>query len=367
MSARAAATVPAVNIDILLEDEDDFILQHRFDTAAQVTSAEILCSPFSIASLTDEQRSRIHDFYSEFCLHFVSIICPQIGWPKLEEMLRDDKALERAVIFNSNIGLDSYFMERDAVPGMASHKDAVFELYKPTRAVTWFEHHNIEPMDWRPKSNMREERPKHPFQFSTIKHREIKVVSLIQVTLWNQAGWKGLGFQTCEGEIPLLMFAFTHAAVGNKIFENIAKNIGDKDPNNSLRIVLILGISRQNPAHYRVVVTSNIDRSDDGSSRFQTALSRIHTMTPSSSVNVDRFLKDYEVHKKSHVATVNAEGKLVSHLLTSGVIVMHAWEIDENDQEISAIRPDDDVLIPVGMENPPISRALARIRSFKAR
>ncbi|QTT87534.1 hypothetical protein [Pseudomonas chlororaphis] len=367
MSDHTAATVPAVNIDISLEDEDNFILQHRFDTAAQVTSAEIRCSPFSIADLTDEQRSSIQQFYSEFCLHFVSVICPQIGWSKLEEMLRDDKALERAVIFNCNIGLDSYFMGHGAVPGIASHQDASLELHKPTRRVTWFEFHNIEPMDWLPKSNMREERPKHPFQFSTMKHREIKVVSLIQASLWDQAGWKGLGFQTCEGEIPLLMFGFEHAAVGTKIFENIAKTIGEKDPNNTLRIALIRGISRQNPAHYRVAVTSNIDRSDDGISQVQTALSRIHTMTPSSTVNIDSFLKDYYLHKKCHVATVNAEGKLVNHLLTSGVVVMHAWEIDENDQEISAIKPDDDILIPVGMENPPISRALAKIRSFEAR
>lgn len=367
MSDHAAATVPAVNIDISLEDEDDFILQHRFDTAAQVTSAEILCSPFSVANLTDEQRSSIQQFYSEFCLHFVSIICPQISWSKLEEMLRDDKALERAVIFNCNMGLDSYFMGHGAVPGIASHQDASLELHKPTRRVTWFEYHNIEPTDWRPKSNVREERPKHPFQFSTMKHRELKVVSLIQASLWDQAGWKGLGFQTCEGEIPLLMFGFEHATVGTKIFENIAKTVGDKDPNNTLRIALIRGISRQNPAHYRVAVTSNIDRSDDGISKVQTALSRIHTMTPSSSVNIDRFLKDYELHKKCHVATVNSEGKLVNHLLTSGVVVMHAWEIDENDQEISAIKPDDDILIPVGMENPPISRALAKIRSFEAR
>ncbi|RMR67754.1 hypothetical protein [Pseudomonas savastanoi] len=90
-------------------------------------------------------------------------------------------------------------------------------------------------------------------------------------------------------------------------------------------------------------------------------------MTPSSSGNIERFLKDYEVHKKCHVATVNAKGKLVSHLITSGVVVMHAWEIDENDQEISAIQPDDDVFIPISMENPPISRALAKIRSFEGR
>ena len=367
MVDHIASTLPAVNIDILLEDEDDFILRHNFDTAAQVTSAEILCSPFSIGNLTDEQRDAIKQFYSEFCLQFVSIICPQIGRSKFEEMLRDDKALERAVVFNCNIGLDGYFLGRDAVPGIRSHQDSTCELHEPTRRVTWFEHHNIEPMDWRPKSDTPEERPKHPFHFSTLKHRELKVLSLIQTSLWDQAGWKGLGFQTCEGEIPLLMFGFENTVIGNKIFENIAKTIGEKDPNNALRIALIRGISRQNPAHYRVAVTSNIDRSNDGASKVQTTLSRIHTMTPSSSVNIDRFLKDYETHKKCYIATVNSDGEIVSHLITSGVVIMHAWEIDENDQEISAIKPDDDILIPEGMENPPISRAMKKIRSFEAR
>jgi len=192
MADHATATVPAVNIDILLEDEDGFILQHSFDTAAQVTSAEILCSPFSISSLTDEQQDTIRQFYSEFCLHFVSIICPQISWSKIEEMLREDKALERSVIFNCNIGLDSYFMGRNAVPGIESYQDAALEFYKPTRRVTWHEHHNIEPMGWPSKSDEPEERAKHPFQFSTMKHRELKVVSIIQESLWSQAGWRGL-------------------------------------------------------------------------------------------------------------------------------------------------------------------------------
>lgn len=365
LADHAAATVPAVNIDISLEDEDDFILQHSFDTAAQVTSAEVLCSPFSIANLTNEQRDTIRQFYCEFCLHFVAIICPQIPWSKIEEMLRDDNALERAVVFNCNISLDSYFMGSNAAPSIESHQNAAFEFYRPTRRVTWIEHHNIEPMDCPSKSDDPEERPKHPFQFSTMKHRELKVVSLIQASLWDQAGWRGLGFQTCEGEIPLLMFGFENAAVGQKIFGNIAKSIGENDLNNALRIVLIRGIDKQNPAHYRVAVTSNIDRSEDGFSKVQTALSRIHTMTPSTSENIERFVRDYEVHKKCHIATSDVKGNPVSHLITSGVVVMHAWEIDENDQEISAIKPDDDIFVPAGMENPPISRALAKLRSFQ--
>lgn len=366
MADHLASTLPAVNINISLEDEDEFILQHSFDTAAQVTSAEILCSPFSIANLTDEQRDIIKNFYSEFCLRFVTIICPQIGWTRLEEMLRDDKALERAVVFNCNIGLDSYFMGRDAVPGIESHQDASLELHKPTRRVTWFEHHNIEPMNWRPKADVSEERPKHPFQFSTLKHRELKISSLIQVSLWDQAGWRGVGFQGGGGRIPAIVFLFENPVIGEKIFSNIAKTVGDKDPSHTLRIALIRGIDRKNSAHYRVVVTSNIDR-EDHSSSIHSALSRILTVTPDSSENLDRFLGDYEGYKRCYVVTVDAKGRPTHHLSTSGLVVINAWEIDDNHLEITALQPDDDVLIPEGVDNPPISRALARIRSSECR
>ncbi|MBF8803502.1 hypothetical protein [Pseudomonas asiatica] len=366
MADRLASTLPAVNINISLEDEDDFILQYSFDTVAQITSAEILCSPFSIASLTDEQRDAIKDFYSEFCLRFVSVICPQIGWSRLEEMLRDDKALERAVVFNCNIGLDSYFMGRDAVPGIASHQDESLELHKPTRRVTWFEHHNIEPMSWRLKTDVFEERPKHPFQFSTLKHRELKISSLIQVSLWDQAGWRGVGFQGGGRQIPAIVFLFENPVVGGRIFSNIAKTVGDKDPNNTLRIALIRGVNKQSPAHYRVAVTSNLDQ-EDGSSSIHSALSRILTVTPDSSENLDRFLSDYENYKRCYVVTVDAKGRPTHHLSTSGLVVINAWEIDDNHLEITALQPDDDVLIPEGVDNPPISRALARIRSSEGR
>ncbi|MBB3105078.1 hypothetical protein [Azomonas macrocytogenes] len=367
MADHAVATVPSVNIDISLEDEDDMVLQHAFDMGAQVTSAQILCSAFDIAKLDNDQRAIIQQFYTEFCLHFVSVICPQIGWSKLEEMLRDDKALERAVIFNCNLGLEGLMMGYDAVPGIASHRKQSFELYEPTRKVTWFEHHKIEKVDWHLKTGVGEERPKHPFQLEALKHRELKVTSLIQASLWDQARWKAMGFQTCDGEIPVLMFGFEQAAVGDKIFSNMARTLGDKDPANTLRIALIRGISKQNPTHYRVVVTNNIDVTEADSTKIQTSLSRINTMTPESTVNLERFFKDYEICKKCHIATVNAQGKLVTHLLTSGVVTKYAWEIDENDQEISAIRLDDDVFIPEGMANPPISRALAKIRSLSKR
>lgn len=365
MSSHMVATLPRVNIDISLDDDDEMVLQHTFDASAQVTTAHILCSMFSIARLEDEQRDTIQRFYTEFCLQFVTVICPQISWSQLEEMLRDDKALERSVMFNCNLSLEGFIMGHDTSPSIESHQKPPFERYEPTRKMTWFEHYNIEPLDLRPKADACEQLPKHPFQFSNLKHRDLKIESIIQEGLWNQAGWRAIGFMGGGGMLPGLMFGFENAVVGSKIFDNIASAIGKKDPHNKLRIVLIRGVSRANLGHYRVVVTSNIQNDASDLSGMHTVLSRMITMTPESSENLERFLLDYNAADKFVIATASAQGRPVIHVITSGVKVKYAWEIDENDPDISSIHPDDDVYIPEGMENPPISRALAMIQSMR--
>lgn len=364
MSSHAVATLPSMNIDISLEDDDEMILQYTFDPTGIVASAHVLCSPFSIAKLKDEQRDEIQRFYTEFCLHFVKIICPQISWSQLETMLRDDKALERSVMFNCNLSLEGFIMGHDAVPGITKHQKPPFERYDPTRQVTWFEHHKIEPLEWRSKKKIAEQRPKHPFQFSTLKHRDLKVESLIQESLWDQAGWRAIGFIGGDGTLPGLMFGFENASVGSKIFANIASTVGEKDPGNQLRIVLIRGVSRANPGHYRVVVTSNIHSDESEGAEIHTVLARMITMTPESPENLERFLKDYR-GDKCVIATASSKGKPIVHVVTSGVVVKYAWEIDENDPDISSIHPDDEIYIPEGMDNPPISRALAKIQLIK--
>ena len=90
-------------------------------------------------------------------------------------------------------------------------------------------------------------------------------------------------------------------------------------------------------------------------------------MTPESSTNLERFIKDYAIRRKCHIATPTPGGKVVTHLTTAGVVVRWAWEIDANDPEISAISLDDDVFIPEGSIDPPINRARAQIGSFRNR
>jgi hypothetical protein len=59
------------------------------------------------------------------------------------------------------------------------------------------------------------------------------------------------------------------------------------------------------------------------------------------------------------------EPKLLSdvRILKRDVVIRPAWEIGVNDQDLSALREEDEPLIPAGIENPPIKKALEWLRS----
>ncbi|RMO81252.1 hypothetical protein ALQ34_01958 [Pseudomonas syringae pv. maculicola] len=369
MAERAVASVPSMTIDISLEHSASTVIEYSFDMGAQIASAHITCSAFDSTQMTASELESVQTFFTEFCLHFVSAIRPHIGFSKLEEMLRDDKALERAVTFNSNLGLQTHMMGKDVDPSIESHKDASYELYLPTRSVSWADHYDV-PKSAEVETNKAptdEQEVWHPYKLDDLKHSDVKVHSLIQNHLWDQAGWRGVGFGLGERKLPLMMFAFEQVMVGQKIFSNMAGSIGKEDSAGSLRITLIRGIDKANPAHYRVVVSQNVDYSKADSSKLQTLLSRINTMTPNSSENLERFLHEYGLAKKCCVATPSADGRPVTHIITTGVVTKWAWEIDANDPDISAIGLEDDVYIPEGEIDPPIRRAHAQIGSFRRR
>lgn len=369
MAEGAVASVPSMTTDISLEDSDSTVIEYSFDMGAQIASAHITCPSFDSTQLAANELEAVQNFFTGFCLYFVSAICPQIGFSELEGMLRDDKALERAVTFNSNLGLQTHMMGKDVSPSVESHKDASYERYPPTRSVSWADHYNV-PKSAKVETNKPhtdEREIWHPYKLDDLKHSDLKVHSLIQNHLWDQAGWRGVGFGFCERKLPLMMFAFEQVTVGHKIFSNMAGSIGKEDSAGSLRIALIRGIDKLNPTHYRVVVSQNVDYSKAEASKLQTLLSRINTMTPDSSENLERFLHEYALVKKCCVATPSVDGRPVTHIITTGVVTKWAWEIDENDPEIAAISLEDDVYIPEGEIDPPIIRARAQIGSFRKR
>ena len=91
---------------------------------------------------------------------------------------------------------------------------------------------------------------------------------------------------------PWMVLGFENGEAAAEILTQLVRDIGAEDLENRLRITIVKGISKRNPTHYRVVIGSNVDAGDV--KKFGAVMFRVHTMTPNSTHNLDRFLAAYE-------------------------------------------------------------------------
>lgn len=212
-----------------------------------------------------------------------------------------------------------------------------------------------------------------------LKHRDRKIFSLFNVNLWNQAGWSATGFGAIPhpSNLPALMLLFKNEDASKNIFIQWQKEIGTEDVEEKLRISIITGIDADNPAAYRMVIGMNpnwLDTANEAKGSQYISMSRIHTMNPRDSKNLDQFLSAFEKVK----AYVLAPGYVSQDYLSTDVfielgilkhqiIVRPAWQIGEHDLDICGLQTDDKVIIPKDVKDPPVVSALTRLRKQKNR
>jgi len=128
-------------------------------------------------------------------------------------------------------------------------------------------------------------------------HRAVSVKSLINVHLWDEAKWKATlyaGVQSPDAVPPIIAIAFTNPEPARQIFEQWRERFGANDDEEEIYIGIVRGVSKENPHHYTVIVSTRFSEKDDvhPSSNF-IVTSRYMTMTPNNSTNLERFLADY--------------------------------------------------------------------------
>lgn len=123
-------------------------------------------------------------------------------------------------------------------------------------------------------------------------HRDVKVHSVIDMWLWDRAGWTGVGYGTLDPHAPpFLALIFKDRETAEGIFHRWKYRFGKQDQNEDIHIGIVRRFSSQYPTHYGMVVTSRLPV-DVPESRIMTFVSRSLTMEPSDDVNLERFL-DY--------------------------------------------------------------------------
>lgn len=193
------------------------------------------------------------------------------------------------------------------------------------------------------------------------------------VSLWDDAGWRGCGF-ICDiqGEyLPIFGLAFMKVEKGIKIVEEWKKKVADGKP--AIKVFIIRKIDRHHLAHYRVCISPEIPEEREFKNRYMAAMTRIQTMTPITNENLSRFEREYKkfggcwmmaMQIDEHNQLVRPEN-YKNAFRFANIEFYDAYEVGVYDEARIAILPFDDPYIPEGSEsNAPVLALLEELKDF---
>lgn len=212
--------------------------------------------------------------------------------------------------------------------------------------------------------------PKELTDLSGIKHRDLRVVSLINIALWDRAGWRA-ALYLMSGELdkpPMLGLVFSDREAARSIFNELLGKLGRVDEEERLRVSIITGIRNDHPSWYRVAIGSNPEFPEsDGTPKHIVITSRVLEMEPESTRNLDGFLTRFERLGRYFIAPAcfreSADQPDVFYDLCIGkrkLAVRPAWQIGEHDADRVALWPSDDPILPPGIVDAPVTRLLEK-------
>ncbi|AKR55114.1 hypothetical protein XM25_04680 [Devosia sp. H5989] len=192
-------------------------------------------------------------------------------------------------------------------------------------------------------------------------HGDLSVRSVINKALWDDAGWRGLVFGHMGPQLPpILGLIFTDRERGEAIFTEWRDRFGKIDAKDKIRISIIKGIDRHNPSHYRGMISQEIGIDEESDNRLVVNVSRMTTMHAADHRNLDMFIAAHGAVGAYVLAPafMGPDGKpefdMRLAIGKSRIFIRAAWEIGAHDLDSMAVKPDDELLIPLGVDNPPV-------------
>jgi hypothetical protein len=209
------------------------------------------------------------------------------------------------------------------------------------------------------------------FGVDGLKHRDLQILSPINMALWDKAHWRGLGFAVLPGNppVPELILIFEDQEAGAKIFRGWRKRLGEADQDEWIGLTLITGIDRSHPSYYRLAISVNeesITSMNIPKGPFALVY-RMQDMTPVDSTNIDRFLFFYRRAGRYRLTyNLFAPTQPISPYANNIFLekrrlrIVPAWQIGPNDPASVALKGINDPLIPPDVTDPPVLKALKR-------
>ena len=135
------------------------------------------------------------------------------------------------------------------------------------------------------------------------KEKSVLLTSVINLDLWNEAGWKAVVFASSEQSEPYMGLAFENREKGITIFKEWRERFGDKDIYDEIRISIIEGDVEGEDYGYTVHINTNTENmlskckenNLTPESTLIMTVGRYNRMNPSrDSRNLENFKDDYK-------------------------------------------------------------------------
>lgn len=372
LDSHMMAWEPVLKIRVVVSEFAESPFSSRLQYERGRPHIHIACRPFNPHVLNHEEQAEIKNGLTNLLIEtFAHIVVMPDDSQSIDQLFGSENALQRSVDFTNT------FVSLGNVLGH-NPKTRLDELIKPDAHTYEFTRDGVWDADERGdrapevgsqpsvKYGDSKERPEFP---APRRHTQVRTISLIRQKLWNDAGWAGVGYfgWLGEGAPPLVMaLLFRNAKAATEIFQGLLEDLGDEDIREALRISIIRGISSSNPAYYRVVIGTEpaefVGKIKPMHGR-ALMISRVHTMTPPTTDNLDRFLESYRSCNSfllaPGVVELGGDPKVADLRLRKRTIhVRNAWQIGRHDPDVPAILAADDVIMPNDVADPPVKELL---------
>jgi len=368
-----AAREPVLTIDVRKSDFAQEPFEFALDDQTGRPHISIACFPFDPYNVSRPMQERLQDGLLNLLATIFARIVITTDVPQVfERLVRDELALDRSLNFTGSFVTSAKVLGQDPKSRVSRWSSIKAREYPSARLSAWDQddppptgRSAAIPGRMKPGSG---EPPEELLDHSRVKQSEIRTVSLIRETLWNQASWVGTAFATAEADAmpPVLGLVFRDSGAAKQIFRFLNEELRDRNSEERLRVSIVRDIDGRNPYWYRVLIGSNPApdlREQDV--RYFVSVSRINTMEATSEANLERFLRSYERWKRYTLAAAVATGNILQpepldcpSLKRTELFVRHAWEIGRHDPDSVAVFPDDVPIIPADQKNPPVIELL---------
>jgi hypothetical protein len=371
------ATEPKFKVQVVKADGTALPFAAEFTDPQGVPHLRITCGDFNPHSLTVEAHQTIKDRLLEILSRMVARVF-LVGDPEknLTRILRDDRAMERALHFTSSFITVSNVLGNQPKHTLAAWIEPSAKAYALVRTQVW--NQAEKGVASPPPSVTKFGRGQPPPELGrrNVKHTELETVSVIRTTLWDKAKWRAMAFfMPADGASPpIIGLGFLNGEAAAQIFAGWAEEIGTRDKAERIRITIVRGINRAHPFNYRVMISANMETaSEAGEGKFFLMMSRRMVMEPSSNQNLENFLRQYKkfgYYFLCHAVLANLssppEPVYKPVIGKREIVVRDAWDIGPDDPDIMTMEPEDDPVIPPGKDDALVKATRQRLKRMEA-